>query len=423
MASVLLAFFSGSCLSSREADTYYGTAVPPSTQELRWSDGGLPRSFDPAQAAAAPETDVVRALFEGLTDYDPQTLSTLPAAAISWESSADHREWTFRLRRDAHWTNGDAVTSGDFVRSWQRALKQGEKTPHADLLRSIEGASESLPQPITSSRRNQDLTLEARQGRGSSFGVQSIDDYTLRVRLARSNPHFPDLVAHPVFRPVHQANSDGDFNDQSTGRIISNGAFKLLEATPEQVTLDRSRNYWDASRVALDRVKFVQTVDNERALNLYRAGEINAVSNANLEPLAVKLLTPYQDFRRRTFGALVYYSFNMRHPALADRRVREALAIAINRQRLCADIMDGVTEPAEDFLPDWPGKATGKEIPPTQLRYDPARAKRLMSEAGYDNGHNFPRIRLLVNRNDQQRGRWPSQSPRCGKRRLVLRLR
>ena len=78
-------------------------------------DGGLPQTFDPAFAAAPPDTDLVRAIFEGLTDYDPQTLAPVPAVATRWESPDEGRTWTFHLRDDARWSNGEAVTAKDFV--------------------------------------------------------------------------------------------------------------------------------------------------------------------------------------------------------------------------------------------------------------------------------------------------------------------
>src|SRR5467141_2499964 len=89
------------CFLSEEISPYYGRIVVPRKQEFRWSDGGLPQVFDPAFAAAPPDTDAVRAMFEGLTDYDPQTLKPVPAVATRWESSDDSRVWTFYLRDDA----------------------------------------------------------------------------------------------------------------------------------------------------------------------------------------------------------------------------------------------------------------------------------------------------------------------------------
>ncbi|MEJ7616850.1 MAG: ABC transporter substrate-binding protein [Pyrinomonadaceae bacterium] len=170
------------------------------------------------------------------------------------------------------------------------------RTPHADLLRDIEGA---------------DQLSGFAESSINSFGAHAVDDFTLRVRLVRPNANFPNLVTHTVFRPVHRA--DSDLTVSPSAHIVTNGAFQFHEATRESVTLARAPNYWDAERVQLSRVKFLNAPDTEEALALYRAGEIDAVTNANLEPLAVKLLSPYRDFRRSTFGALVYYEFNLRH--------------------------------------------------------------------------------------------------------------
>lgn len=397
----LLAFVCGACFSNRRTETYYGAAVPPPRQEFRWSSGGLPQMCDPARAAAAPDTDLVRALFEGLTEYDAQTLAARPAAAVKWAASADYREWTFTLRPNALWSNGDQVTAGDFVRSWRRLLELGEETPHAKLFDNIEGSQQRQIQtpPLSAGTAQSAHSLDAPL---ALFGVQAVDNLTLRVRLVRPNPHFPELLAHTAFRPVHRRDSESSWPISVAARPASNGAFQLGEATAEHVTLERASNYWNATQVALERVKFIKTRDTESALSLYRAGDIDAVSNASLEPLVVKLLSPYRDFRRHTFGALVYYSFNMTRAPLTDRRVREALAIAVNRERLCADIMDGATEPAAEFLPDWSGERRTFNNA-RSLQYDAARARQLLSEAGYPGGQNFPRLKLLVNRNDQQR--------------------
>src|SRR3712207_6457152 len=136
----------GGCFREQKGERFYGKVFVPAAQEFRWSDGGLPKVFDPARAAAPPDTDAVRALYEGLTDYEPGTLRPAPAVASRWEPSDGGRRWTFHLREGARWTNGDPVTAQDFVRSWRRTLRLGEGAPHAKLLSNIEGA-ESLNTP------------------------------------------------------------------------------------------------------------------------------------------------------------------------------------------------------------------------------------------------------------------------------------
>src|SRR4051794_10948203 len=106
--AVVAALVLGGCLRRQEGEQFYGKVSVPSSQEFRWSDGGLPKVFDPARAAAPPDTDAVRALFEGLTDYGPGTLRPVAAVASRWEESDGGRVWTFHLRADARWSNGDA---------------------------------------------------------------------------------------------------------------------------------------------------------------------------------------------------------------------------------------------------------------------------------------------------------------------------
>ncbi len=137
---VCFALASGGCFEGERGEQFYGKADVPRAQEFRWSDGGLPKIFDPALAAAAPDTDAVRAMFEGLTDYDPRQLKPVSAVAVRWESSPDNRRWTFHLRKNARWSNGDAVTAHDFVRSWRRTLRFGRRAPHVKLMENIDGA-------------------------------------------------------------------------------------------------------------------------------------------------------------------------------------------------------------------------------------------------------------------------------------------
>ena len=382
------------CFRAATPSTYYGAVAPPRTQEFRWSDGGLPQTFDPAFAAAAPDTDAVRALFEGLTDYDPQTLTPVPAVATRWESSADGRVWTFYLRDNARWSNGDRVTAGDFVRSWERTLKIGALAPHTELLANIEGAT-----PATTTTPPQAPVPTATP---PAFGARALGEHVLQVTLQHADHSFPSLVAHPVFRPV-KVNHPDETQRLNSHELISNGAFQLSAAETDRVSLERAKTYWDDASVALDRVTFVNTAGAEDALAAYRAGEVDAVTNAPFEPLAVKLLAPYKDFHRSTFGALTYYSFNISREPFDDVRVREALALAIDRERISRDDLGGATEPARKFLPE----AMSGEKPVVDktelLEQDANKARALLADAGYPNGDGFPVIRLLINRNEQQR--------------------
>ena len=255
----------------------------------------------------------------------------MPAVATRWESSNDGRVWTFYLRDNARWSNGEKVTAEDFVRSWERTLKIGPLAPHTELLANIEGATPTVAEPHT-------------------FGARAINEHVLQVTLQHPDSSFPSLVAHPVFRPVKVAAAD-QTNRLDSHELISNGAFLLSATENDRVKLERAKTYWDGASVALDRVTFVNTPNAEDALSAYEAGEIDAITNAPFEPLALKLLAPYKDFRRSTYGALTYYGFNTSHEPFDDVRVREALALAIDRERISRDDLEGATEPAGKFLP------------------------------------------------------------------------
>ena len=405
---LILCLTHSGCFSGDEPSTYYGNVVAPRAQEFRWSDGGLPQTFDPAFAVAPPDTDAVRALFEGLTDYDPKTLAPVPGVATRWESSADGRVWTFYLRDNARWSNGERVTARDFVRSWERTLKIGPLAPHTELLSNIEGATVTTPPAQPQANQPPAAQPQPNQQPGQPatvtppFGARAVNDHVLEVTLEHADHSFPALVAHPVFRPVKVDQPDHT-QRLNSHELISNGAFQLSATESDRVSLERAKTYWDDASVALDRVTFVNTENAEEALAAYRAGKIDAVTNAPFEPLALKLLTPYKDFRRSTFGALTFYAFNTSRAPLDDVRVREALALAIDRERVSRDDLGGATVAAGKFLPE----AMSEEKPVVDeaelLEHNVNRAKELLAEAGYPDGEGFPLIKLLINRNDQQR--------------------
>jgi len=436
---VSLALISSACsqLEKPTPEPFYAETAPPQKKEFRWSNGKMPKSFDPAHAAAPPESDVVRAVYEGLTDTDSKTLRVVPAAAVEWKSSDDHKIWTFNLRKDARWSNGEPVTAQDFARSWKRLAEMGEKVSSRGLLQNIVGlnytaAEDSLfvapeepgvfsgqsfsredvpndnqinsnsnvavaPQisaPPTAADARSERKPLGEKSVEPKFGVEAVDNFTLKVSLVNPDKDFPALVAHPMFRPVF-----GDGKNFQTGKlnadVITNGAFRIASVGQDGIALDRAENYWNRQAVELERVRFVPTENAEKALAAYRAGEVDAVTNADFEPLALKLLTPYEDFRRTTYSALNFYEFNRKKPPFDDRRVREALAISIERERLTEDEMDGASLPALSFLPA--EKANEK-----QLVQNAQKAKTLLTESGFPAGANFPVVKLLVNRNNMQ---------------------
>ncbi len=418
-------------------EPFYAETKPPAKQEFRWSNGKSLKSLDPAQAAAAPETDVVRALFEGLTDIDPKTLKEVPAAAERWTSSPDHRVWTFILRKDLRWSNGKRLVTDDFVRSWKRLATLGDKAAHRNLFQNIIGlqsgkvassstseaadfvhSSLAVEEQLQSSEQSNSVStvrtpnqakhppanftaapqLETKTATAKTktekFGVEALDEITLRVTLEMPDKDFPKLVANPIFRPIYGDGSKFE-SVPLDADIVTNGPFTVSSVGKDILILDRSDSYRNNSGVSLEQVKFVFKENPEAALSAYKNGEIDVLTNAEFEPLALKILSSYDDFRQTTHSALNFYEVNTKNEPFSDRRVREALAISIDRDRITDGELERTARPATSFLP-LGDKKTGR------LSFDARKAKKLLEDAGFADGANFPKIRLLINRNDTQ---------------------
>ena len=416
--------FLASCgeLKKTEPDTFFSETKPPEEQIFRWSNGKFPKSFDPALASAPPETDIVRAIYDGLTETDPETLEAVPALASRWESDESKKVWKFELRKDVYWSNGDKITAKDFVRSWKRAVTLGEKAPHHFLMHNFVGVTservDEIKGDIESGRGVAEESAERREiqdapekseigsskedgktpkkhaSKSKKLGVKAISDFSLEVRLKEPDEELPRLLAHPMFRPVF---GDGEnFKEDPVGAdIVTNGAFRIASVGRDGVTLDRRENYYAGKSVKLNRVIFVPSKDADSALEMYKKGEVDVVTNSAIEPLAKKILTPYNDFRQTTHSALNLYEFNIKDTPFNDRRVRESLAMAIDREQIVKGILESSAKPAYDFLPF--KKERSKPIPA-----DPDAAKALFEKAGFADASEFPKIKLLINRNETQ---------------------
>lgn len=385
-------------------EPYLATTTPPAKQEFRWTNGKLPKSLDPARAGAAPETDLVRGIFEGLTSLDSVTLEARPALAERFSASQDNKTWTFHLRKNARWSNGKRLTASDLVTSWRRILEIGDKAPHFELAKNIVGFRRTLvvsepsvtsppAEPQTAPTPLREVISANPTGNSPPLGVRALDDATLEVSLEYADADFPKLVADPIFRPVYAGGKDisADKIDRS---MVTSGAFRIAEVLRDGVVLERSETYWNKAAVKLDTVRFVAAESAEAALEAYKRGDVDAVTNAGFEPLALKLLTPYDDFRRTPHRALNFYEFNSTRAPFTDRRVRAALSYAIDRTKLAEVELEGAAVPADRILP------FGEDG--ERIVTDVETAKALLESAGYAGGKALPAVRLVINRNDTQ---------------------
>ncbi|HQU84311.1 MAG TPA: peptide ABC transporter substrate-binding protein [Pyrinomonadaceae bacterium] len=437
---ISFALLSAGCneLEAPKSEPFYAQTAPPEKKEFRWNNGKMPKTFDPAFAAAAPETDVVRALYEGLTDTEPKTLQAISAIAVDWNSSEDFKKWTFKLRRDAKWSNGKTVTAEDFVRSWKRLAELSEKLPHRSLLKNIVGMPpekeaekiklpDATSEPLFNQVPLQNLSAQNQTNSNSAantakpdnqmlsnanvaandatpkpktetkpkveYGFKAVNEFTLEVSLVEPDKDFPRLVAHPLFRPVFDNGKEFE-NEKLNANIVTSGAFRITSVGVDGITLDRSETYWNSKEIEVERVRFVPLDNAEKALEAYRAGNLDVITNASFEPLALKILQPFDDFRRTTHGAINFYEFNLKKAPFNDRRIREALAISIQRERLTEGEMEGATKPAFNFQP-----FHDKDL---KLAQDVDKAQNLLEAAGFPDGENFPKISLVINRNEVQ---------------------
>jgi len=435
LVGVILALGFSSCAELQRPipEPFYSQTEPPLGQEFRWCNGKTPKTLDPARAISPPETDFARSLFEGLTSHDPKSLDVIPATATKWTSTKDFKIWTFTLRQKARWSNGENVTANDFVNSWRRLSRLqmgsqlgglvsnivGFETKSSQLVvvadegkskpeKKLDSESETSNKFSSAEDPKDSLPIESQEALGERaeensdskenptekyLGVEAIDDLTLRVTLVQPDKDFPALVAHPIFSPVYKSGIEFVDDNLKTG-ITTNGAFRVASVTGDGISLERSENYWNREDVLLERVRFVPAENAEAALGAYRAGEIDAITNAEFEPLALKLLSPFDDFRIARHAALNLYEFNLTKPPFDDRRVREALSSAIERSRITNDEMGGASFPAERYLPFSDEK---------KILENDSRAREKLAEAGFENGKGFPVIAITINRNDLQK--------------------
>ena len=227
----------------------------------------------------------------------------------------------------------------------------------------------------------------------TTIGVQAIDDLTLRVELYAPDRDFPKLVANPIFRPVHVETSSEPVPIDP--KAPTNGAFRIAEIKDRSITLEKSGSYWKKDSISLAKVSFVATDSAEAALKAYRDGEVDAVTNVSFEPVAVKLLAPFDDFRRTAHNAVNFYEVNTSRAPFSDRRVRQALSLAIDREKLAVGDLQGTTQPAYSFSPLLRKRTE-------TLTHDIKKASELLENAGYPGGEGFPPVRLVINRNDVQ---------------------
>lgn len=359
---------------------------------LYWGNGTEPASLDPHIATGVPEHHIMSSVMEGLVLKDRKSLEPRPGVAESWTISDDGRIYTFKLRDDARWSNGDPHIANDYVWSWWRALQPALGNQYAYMLF-----------PIKNAKRYYDRETED----FGDVGVKALDQRTLQVTLTNPTPYFLQLLDHYSLFPVHQATIEkfGKADQRGTrwsyeGNLVSNGPFKLDEwKINRHITVTRNLHYWDNDNVALNGIVFKPVENTVTEERMFRAGQLHVTSNVPADKISTYRKSNSTELKIAPYLGTYFYRLNIKTPQLQDRRVRRALGMAIDREKLVENITKGGQIPAYTMTP--PG--TMGYYPTSTLAFDPEGAKNLLSEAGYPNGEGFPAIEILYNTNEGHR--------------------
>lgn len=366
-----------------------GSAPSADGNILHMANGTEPSDLDPQTVTGRPESTILRTLIQGLVQNDPKTLAPIPGQAESWEVSEDGRTYTFHLRADAKWSNGDPVTAQDFVGSWQRILTPSLGSEYAYQLHIVEGAEAF----------NKGETTDF-----STVGFEVVDERTLTVRLKNPTSYFLNLLLHYSWHPVHLPTVEkfGGLERKGTRwtrpeNYVGNGPFVLTEWIPNQhIDVRRSPTYWGAADVKIDGVRFYPIENTDTEERMFRAGQLDVTRALPLNKVDEYRENRQEMLRVEPYLAAAYYRVNVNR--VENPAVRRALALAIDRVGLAEEVLRGVKSPAWHFTPEMPGFT-----PPHTIEDNVAQAQALLAEAGYPGGEGLPPIEILYPTSDSGR--------------------
>jgi oligopeptide transport system substrate-binding protein len=361
--------------------------VAAGEQVLRRGNSVEPESLDPHRARGVSASNILRDLYEGLTTEAPDG-AIVPGVAERWDVTDGGRTWTFTLRADARWSNGDPVTAADFAASLRRAIEPATGSPVAQILAPIANAAAILAGRLPA----------------SALAVEAPDARQLVVRLHAATPYFLAVLAHPAAYPVHAKGAAGE--------TIGNGAYRVAEWVPQShLTLVRNTHYWDRAAVAVDRVVYVPTENPASELKRYRAGELDWTDTIPVAQARWIREHLGGELKVAPYLGLYYYGFNLTRPPFRDAlQLRRALMLAVDRETLVSRITTTGEQAAYHWVPpgipnygpqraDWAAWPREQRIAEARRLYAEAgysAAKPLELELRYNTGDNHKRVALAV---------------------------
>ncbi|GHU54890.1 ABC transporter substrate-binding protein [Spirochaetia bacterium] len=328
---------------------------------VAFSSGDIELDF--RKSYLASEAQLFTALYEGLFSYHPLTMEPVAGTAEKWEVSEDKKTWTFTIRSNARYWNGDTVKAEDFRSAWLSLLEPRRESPYSSLFDIIEGAREYRTGLLKDK---------------SKVGIEVNGDKTLIVRLVTPASFFPSMLCHHSFSPIHPSLIDRE--DWSADPPVSNGPFYITSQEDGRIVLSKNNRYWDASRVSLNRIILRFSQDGDEASAMWNSGEARWVAGeVNLETL-----TDRSGIMVNAMFATHYYFIRSAEKPWDDYRLRRALTLVLPWEQM----REGHYLPAKTLIYPIPGypKVDGLEAA------DEDEAKRLLAEAGYPGGKGLPEM-------------------------------
>ncbi|WP_047983882.1 peptide ABC transporter substrate-binding protein [Ornithinibacillus californiensis] len=354
---------------------------------LNFINGDAIPSMDPSLATDTYAFQFLGESMEGLYRLDKDA-NPVEGIAIDHEVSEDALTWTFKLREDAVWSNGDPVTAHDFVYAWQRAVDPATGSEYGPYM--MGGVIKNATEVNTG-----DVPVE-------ELGVTAPDDYTLVVELENPTPYFLSLTTFGTFLPLNQTfvEEQGDSFATSTDTLVFNGPFTLenWKSTSTEWSLVKNEDYWDAETVQLDKVNFTVVKDAQTKVNLYETGKVD---RTDLTSDLVDQYASHPDYMIQPETSVFYLKMNQtRNEALANKNIRAAIAKAYNKEAIVNEILNNGSVAANglvpaDFAPMPESGEDFREVSGDLVTYDVEAAKEYWAKGLEELGVDSIELELL----------------------------
>ncbi len=356
-----------------------------------------PLSLDPHKATSVADGKIITALLEGLVRPDAKDAARVhPGAAESWEHNAAADEWTFHLRKDAVWSDGTPVTAQDFAYAFRRILHPQFAGKYAEMLYPLRHAE----------------AYNRGECRWDEVGVATPDSHTLRLTLNGPTPHLLQLLLHFTWCPVpaHTVEAAGGMLDRRSlwtkpENWVGNGAYVLAgHRHNDYLAVSANPRYWRASEVRNRGIRFLPIVNGYTETRMFLDGKLHITNNVPPELISVARSRAADSYCQDPYYCTIFYRLNTTRPPLNDVRVRRALSLAIDRDALVHKVVRGAGRAAYGFTPGGAGYAAVSRAEEKQSRPERvAEAQRLLAEAGFPGGKEFPTLELMTTSRDVQR--------------------